>query len=654
MAFNCFTERINGQILPYQSETSTCEVLKPTKDYSHTKKPSRKNLDKMVSKNGKEEILNYAVYLHNYLVPINIKYYDEYQKQATGQNYPKEKKIKEEQRAIAQDIILPLALEGDVRAMAFLVRRGYWSSEQLMNVLPKTPRKNSAEKFAAYQLIFNIKDPNTNGLKVLFKNKYTLAQDSLLTSYFRDFDKVDLIRVREKIHGKILELEELNKNFNFISERHNYEEVKAAAAQKLPKSIDDPTFCLSFGIAAEQIINNLKLRIVPNSFDSEVLNYDAVDFLKVLRGSIDFILCKEYPRSLWNLLHASNQGEMESKLILDYSKPEDQFFAKDSLNASEIFRELSGSLPYDTTIATIRKRSYYLNRAFDFGAKDAYYNLASYFQTLYYKTNKDCFNDSCIYYLEKVIPYNFSVALILKGFKIFNGEGYKQDKEEGVKLIKKAESMDPNGFAKTILESFPKKILAGATEDHNVSKKIKITYPWDFKVQCSNGCGKQTYPEKIIFNRTYKTDDIFPEIIKAQFFVDFAGNPYINFSEYDFRKTFGMGQIGDDKWTNVMCSEACTQAHYNKWNKNLNDKIEKQNAFENEEIKCVACSKVLKRKSMIRVKECPCEENGKAISINLTSLFDLDGEQAPRACSSECQINYCRTKCGAKGYRSKY
>jgi hypothetical protein len=42
----------------------------------------------------------------------------------------------------------------------------------------------------------------------------------------------------------------------------------------------------------------------------------------------------------------------------------------------------------------------------------------------------------------------------LKGIKVFNGEGYIQNKEEGVKLILKAKSLD--GYsAKELLETLP-------------------------------------------------------------------------------------------------------------------------------------------------------------------------------------------------------
>jgi hypothetical protein len=104
-----------------------------------------------------------------------------------------------------------------------------------------------------------------------------------------------------------------------------------------------------------------------------------------------------------------------------------------------------------------------------------------------------------------------------------------------------------------------------------------------------------------------------------------------------------------------MCSNACQISHTNRNNKNFEEIRNKRTAFDSEEVKCAACGKVLKRSDMISISDCPCIKNdGGSINVSFTESYDLYGDSEPKVCSSECQINFCKTKCAAKGYTSKY
>lgn len=631
--------------------TSTCELLKQISDFTADQEPSVKKLKKMVGKASNDEVLDYAIYLHDFLVPKNIKYYDDFQRASTGESYPNQKAIEEKQMAVVKEYILPMASEGNLKAISFLSGKGYWRSSQALNFISKSTSNNSAVKFATYQL--NFKSSDGSELKVKYTNKYILSKDSLLKSYFTAFNKSDLIRLRDTIDNKINEINKIKKDFNVSTyDYNNSVDARNSALKKMPTAIDDKTFCLSFTFSS--ITGSGMLSIVPMAFDGSTIPYDAVDFLKILRGSIDLILVEENPKSLAQLLFDYKRGEMQNQWTFDYMNPQDQYFAKDKIYGSAIFKLLSAVIPYDTTESSLKQKSYYLNRAAQLGATDAYFNLACLYQVLYYNTNNKKYNDSCIFYIEKLIPSNNTGALTLKGIKIFNGEGYIQNKEEGVKLILKAKSLG-GGSATKLLETLPQKLFSSIYEGYYFKQYVKINYPWDFKVLCSNGCGKYTYPKKIIFGRIYDDNDNFPQIKRAEFFIDDLGNPTINISENDFKNTFAIAHMGNTDWKHVMCSGTCQLAHENKNNKNWDAIKNKRDQIDNEEIKCVACSKVMKRKDMLSISECPCyTETGSSINLSFTQSYDIYGDSEPKACSSECQINYCKTKCAEKGYTSKY
>ena len=613
------------------NSTSLCEALKPVKDFSKEEDVSFKKLNKMVGKFSESEILDYALYLNfDPLVKSEIK-------------------LSESQRIkLVKEFIYPRAKAGDLKALVhffncYFKRYKYWYLEDESNREEFRQIKKDIEKLWDYE-DFVKRGINYPALKFAFflqlfnvgnEEVYDKQYYSLLSSYFSDFESIDLIRLSKIIQNKITIIQ----NSKDVVSKEDIE-------------IDDPKFCLQFNNNLQPTLNGKVL---------EKNKVTAFFFLKMVRKAIDLVLVerKENPESLANILFeyvkSKNQGINTSISIpLDYMNPKDQYFVNNKDWAPIIFKLLSGLIQVDEQNENINKKSYYLNRAAQLGATDSYFNLASMYQVLYYNTNDVKFNDSCVYYLDKLIPLNDVNALTLKGIKIFNGEGYIQNKEEGVKLILNAKSLG-GIFASKLLETLPKKLFSGIDEGYYFKQSIKINYPWDFKILCSNDCGKYTYPKKIIFNRIYDDNYNSPQIRKAEFFQDDFGNPTIDISDNDFKKTFTISHMGNTDWKHVMCSGTCQLAHENKNNKNWDEIKSNRNKIDNEQINCVSCNKLMKRADMLSISECPCyTETGSSINVSFTQSYDLYGDSEPKACSSECQINYCKTKCTSKGYSSKF
>ena len=631
-----------------QSKSSTCGVFKENTDFLNDQEPSIKKLKKLMGKASEDIVLDYAIYLHDELKPKNIKYYNDFERAVSGESYPNQKLIEQKQLLVTKDYILPLANQGNLKAIGFLSREGYWKYSTAVNVISKFTIKNTAEKFAKHQLQFK----SIEGVE--WKNKYVLAQDSSLLSYFLDFKESDLLRLRNIIENKILEIKEIKKDFHFLLDDYDNSKVtRDSVLNKIPSAINDSTFCLSFGVAS--IYGRGNLKIVPKCFDGSSIFYDAVDYLEILRGSLDLILADVNPISLAQLLFDYKREKMINKWDFNYLNPENQYFATDTIWGRIIFKQLGGIISCDTSANNVNQKSYYLNRAAELGALDSYLNLACLYQTFYYNTKLNKYNDSCIYYLEKAISSHNISALTLKGIKLFNGEGYTKNKDEGLKLIIKAKNLGDSSAIK-LLETLPQKIFEGGVLDgYYYNQSVKLNYPWDFKVLCSNGCGKYIYPEQIIFGRVYNNDINFPQIKGAQFWIDNSGNPIIYISENDFKRTFTITHLGFKDWKHVMCSATCQLAHENRNNKNWDALKNRRDQIDNEEIKCVACSNVLKRKDMISITDCPCyTETGSALNLSYIQSNDLHGDNEPKACSSECQVNFCKTRCASKGYTIKY
>ena len=636
----CFQLLLFTQTLFSQSVTSVCSVLKPINDFTSDQNPSLKKLKKMMGNTSNDEVIDYAIYLHDFLVPKNIKYYDDFERASTGESYPNQKSIEANQMTIAKEYILPMASTGNVRVIAFLCNKGYLKKTQALEYITQNKNNSSAMKFMAWQLNLEITG--------VVSNLYT--EDIMLDDYFSDFKKVDLLRIRGLINAKITEIDQINKDFNFSEYDYKNNKVKESVLKKLPSKIDDPNFCLSFTAAPDGFSGMLK--IYPESFYDKPIRYDAIKFLQKLRASIDLILMEENSESLAQILFDYKNGRMQNKWDFNFTNPADQFFKDDEKWNSTIFKLLSSALPCDSS--NLKRKSYYLNCAAQSGASDAYFNLACLFQTLYYQTNFTKYNDSCIYYLEKLIPINYPAAYMLKGIKIFNGEGYLQNKEEGIKLIQKAKSLGSSS-ATNLLETLPQKWLASSFEGFYFKNYVEIKYPWDFKVQCSNKCGKYTYPKSIIFGRKYDNNSGLPQITKADFFLDDLGNPTINISENDFRSTFTIAELGFKYFKHVMCSKTCQLEHEHKNDKNWNAMKAQRVQFDEEIVKCSSCTKTLKRKDMLSVNDCPCIDNsGSTIYLDFNQSGDIFGDTSPKVCSAKCQIDFCKIQCGKKGYTSKY
>ena len=236
-----FTQKVFSQT----DATSTCEALKQTSNFTADQEPSLKKLKKMVGKDSNDKVLDYAIYLHDFLMPQNIKYYDDFQRASTGESYPNQKAIEEKQMAVVKEYILPMASAGDLKAISFLSGKGYWRISQALRFISKCTSNNSAVKFATYQLNFQSGDGSE--LKVKYTNKYILSEDSLLKSYFTAFDKSDLIRLRGAFDNKIAEIIKIKEHFRLSTyDYENLVDERNSALEKLPAAIDDKTFCLSF------------------------------------------------------------------------------------------------------------------------------------------------------------------------------------------------------------------------------------------------------------------------------------------------------------------------------------------------------------------------------------------------------------------------
>ena len=94
----------------------------------------------MMGNTSNDEVIDYAIYLHDFLVPKNIKYYDDFERASTGESYPNQKSIEANQMTIAKEYILPMASTGNVRVIAFLCNKGYLKKTQALEYITSTRR----------------------------------------------------------------------------------------------------------------------------------------------------------------------------------------------------------------------------------------------------------------------------------------------------------------------------------------------------------------------------------------------------------------------------------------------------------------------------------------------------------------------------------
>lgn len=627
--FIVFIVSIFQSIYSQNNSVNIYESLKQTKDYSNEKISFRK-LKKLLKENktNDDEIVQYSIELY-----VNHPLSDS-------------DRIK-----LVNDIIYPIALKGNLKAIHFF--KNHFGDEI------STSTRNELQSYEFY-LNRGIINSELKLYFVLMSCRY-----DIIKSYLSDLNLEELQSIRENIDDKLTQLDNIIKSESV--ERFN----------KFDLNINNPKLFLQFRKVGQKYDFQLYFKY-GSSIKNDRMDFpkiSGVELLKLLRKQIDFILVQERksPKSLINILNdlklkfdvytyyrQEKGGLTDSSLVSSYFNdenikenkefyylknflsPKNQFFNNDTLNAKIIYKQLAGFLP--CTGKFLDYKIYYLKRSSEFGDLNSIFNIASIYQILYYQTNNLKYNDSCIYYLEKIIPFNHVDAITLKGIKLFNGEGYIQNNEEGINLIKKAQSMG-GVIAEKILEEYPRTLLEGQIyEGYYFGENIQINNPWDFKVRCSNHrCKKYTYPEKIIFGKGYReNNDIYglPQIKSSIFFTDDFGNPIINISSNDFKSTFKLASIAK----HVMCSNQC-QTEFENWKNSYSKTLKNEDEqYQNEKIKCLACSKVLKRKEMITINRCPCiESDGKSIGVT----FPIN----PRVCSSQCQINYCKTKCSDKGYR---
>jgi hypothetical protein len=614
---------------------------------------SYSQLEDLAKKSSDDEIIDNSIsYLNNLKQQIDEKekeYQKQIQKSGFSLKWIKIEKLQKIQRDILLNFINPIAKKGNVKAILFLSSKNQFSSSISLFSTQDEFRLNT-EKALDYLNVNKVIEPEILFLKFQFNylksgyfNETCLKNLNAFIELLNDYE---LARIRNDLSEKIDAIKTSNKELKFVISMGS----------------------ISFNCDVKNIYISNGLICNPKG---------TTDFfLKELRKIIDLILLDKNPESLVQVLkdvfpyrkfnavqnpdswikQLSDESEkLNREFRIKYRNPKNQYFSKNKEYGSLIFKLLA-SLSYCDDVNSLEEKSYFLNRAAEFGDNEALLNLASLFQTYYHNTKNSKYNDSCIFYLEKAIKLNLPEAFALKGIKVFNGEGYIKNKDEGVKLLLKAKSLNSE-TALILLETFPKNHLDRLKEGYYFNESVKLTYPWDFKVKCSNNCGKYTYPKEIIYGRYYdeKGSENMPQIKYSDFFFDNTGNPKINISYNDFRKTFTIAYLGFEYWKHVMCSATCQLAHENKNNSNYNAIRNKRNQIDNEIIKCVSCSKSMKRQDMVTIPDCPCyNESGGSIGISFTQSYDLHGDSEPKACSSQCQINFCKTKCASKGYTSKY
>ena len=621
-------------------------------------------LEILAKKSTDDEIVDYSVDYLKYLKKQIDEKEKQFQKQIKNNGisfkWIKIEKLQKIQKEVLLNYIQPIGQKGNIKAVLFLSGRTKFDYISLNSTIDEFGIDPA--KAIEYLNRNTSKEPEILFIKYQFKLlKLGNSAETikLLDEYFLSFNENDLLRIRKKINQKIEE--------NLLN--HN----------ELIGPISDSSFYLNFNKNEVFIKNGLICNIYNNYY-----RIQTIDFLKLLRKRIDLIFIDKHPESLVQILkdlfpykkQSTNKNpdsweKMVSSMsysklsdedvnliktcIVKYRDSKNQYFSQNKEFGSKIFRLLS-SLIYCDDETSMPDKTYFLKRAAELGDGEAFLNLACLFHTYFSNTKNLKYNDSCIFYLEKAVNMNMPEAFALKGIKVFNGEGYIKNKEEGVKLLLEAKSLNST-TATTLLETYPKKYLEGLKEGYYFNESVKLNYPWNFKVLCSNNCGKYTYPKEIIFGKYYDENgtENMPQIKYSDFFFDQTGNPKINISYNDFRRTFSIAYMGFEYWKHTMCSATCQLAHENKNNKNFDAIRNKRNQIDNEIIKCVACKKSMKRRDMISISDCPCyTETGSSIGINLSQNYDIHGDSEPKACSYECQINFCKIKCNSKGYTSKY
>lgn len=628
-------------------------------DFSSDNEPSEKTLKTKMKSSTADEAVEYSLYLVNYLMgKMKTESTLKYDAFAHGEkrSYTKNGfKIKKACSEVVAQYVVPEANTGNVKAIALIYLYGDFMAYDYSDFATEYDKAIAENYFKQTKNIKNAKANTADDNYYLFQlnQMYGSKEEAnkSLQNYFNNIDDEKLMKIRKIIDDKFNEIRKLQVKGGY----GDYNYPKSLSSTDIT-DINETDFSLQF-LFQNSNEEWFPLRVCVKSFFGSLMNISADNYLDILRTAIDLKLKDSNPASLAKMLFSIKNGNKESlELKIDYSDPKNQFFATDKKYGHVIFKLLSGVINVDWTDKTLLLKSYYLNRAVEVGGVDAYLNLACLYNYYYKKTSEHKYNDSCMHYIDKAIANNIAGAYTLKGIKVFNGEGYLQNKSIGIDLIIKAKSMGSTS-ANRLLEELPKAKFSDVREGYYYNPYVKIEYPWDFRVFCSNGCGKKTYPKKIEFGNSYTNDN---QISGVSLWVDDFGNPTIYFSETDFQKTFTIVSAGIVNnsyyyFKHTMCSNACQISHENRNNKNFEEIKNKRTAFDSKEIKCAACGKAMKRSDMISVSDCPCiKDDGGSINVSFTESYDIYGDSEPKVCSSECQIKFCKTKCAAHGWSSKY
>lgn len=560
---------------------------------------SIKGLRRLAKEGTNEQIIDYAVGLYGILKKTNTE---------AIENSKVQKMISE----IINDYILPAAKKGDLRCITILAIDQNMGSYWCLDKLQISADPSSVRHYMIFQSYV--------GTRVL--NSESWGNDQLLYNYFKLLPPENTFLLRDTLEKRI---REFNDSYG----------LKGAS------DIILPFFCQKMDKDGVY------------SFTGQKLKPEPIQFLKYLLDVISIMYQNSDAKALAHCLISMREYKMRN-INYEYSDPKSQWFKSDEQYGPIIFKILSSFHDHtDASPKIIAQKSYYLNEAGKLGDGHAYYNLACLFQYHYQYTENSNYNDSCIKYIEKAIRLNYPGAFTLKGFKTFNGDGYKVNKQEGVNLIKKAMYLGDVTATKLLVE-YPKTIFSGKREGYYFRESIKIREPWDLLLRCSNDCGKYTYPKTIFFNYKYDGSDN-PQIKGiVNNYLDKYKNPAISFTEDDFQKTMGIAYMGFEYWKHLMCSESCQQSHSKKNDEYWETAKKRREAFNNEVIQCSACQKSFERGRMTSISECPCEKpNGETLNIGFGAALDIYGSTEPKVCSSVCFLNFCEKKCNEKGLIKK-
>jgi hypothetical protein len=639
-------------------------------NFSNETIPSEKELKAKIKSATNDEIIEYSFHLVKFLV------------REIEKNPNEGAKYFITSCKIVNEHIIPSALAGDINSLnfvdsfqrilyAFDAYDYYKSSKELVIIRNynlysiKLIPKNALEKYYLFQRRLSYSHELSNSYtEYLFSydekhtyNRNVNKHEQELMEYFKTFNKERLIEIREIISTNYNKM----KKMRVTDGQQSIPFFPCEINQSNINDIKENDFQCNFVVTKDR---DGHCNVFVKSLIGGEVQVSADDYLFILRSTIDMLLIDENPVSLFQLLYSYVNKEISPlEFNKDYTKSKNQFF-EDDLYGSIIYCLLSGIIINDWKVNTLNKKTYYLNKSIEVGGKVAYYNLANLYWYYSIASSNSKYDDTCRYYIDKGIENNVADAFTFKGVRLFNGDGYVQNKEKGMELIKKGYALD-GLFAKKLLKELPKSIYREHVSESYYWKQgveinqpwdifFKSNEPWDFKVRCSN-CSTYCYPKEIIFGKSYDSEESMPNIKSTELYIDYTGNSVLGANWNDFRRTLTIAMFGRKMWKHVMCSPLCQQEYENKNNANWNAVKNKRIAFDNEIIKCESCSKTMKRMDMKSITDCPCwDGNGNNINISFTQSYDIYGDSEPKLCSDDCVINFCKVKCGGKGYRSKY